>query len=54
MKTQEIFINGKKIDFVIDIDDDYIDSDDVFYDDEDTLDLSDEINKIKEMNSIDE
>lgn len=53
MKTQKVIINDKEIDLVIELDDDYVEYNEIFNDD-DTLDLSNEINKLKEMTTKNE
>lgn len=50
METKKIIVNGEEIDFVMKVDEDYFERH-LDFDDEDTLDLSKEVNFIKEMES---
>lgn len=51
MKTEEVNLNGKKIELVIRLSDDEMEDEILINDDSDkTIDLSNEINRIKEIN----
>lgn len=51
METKKVFVDGKEIEIVTKLDDGFKESNDFYYDDEDTLDLSKVVEDINSKDS---